>query len=403
MIAILHEARHRAAADKIALALQSAFKGLAVALLPSETVDGWPADESCDDAMIVLFDSEPLSAAGERLGRAQARPERFVLPVGVSSHRVPPTPFSHLKAIAFDAGQVERVVARVGAVLGLRLRCGDQTVFISYRALDGTALAAQLETFLRSHGYRVWRDDAQDQMDGQTMIPPGMEVQRVIEENLQRADMLLVLDTPRAAESGWMNLEIDLANGYLIPVLPVFFKRPDDRRLQCSRFRILETLQRACVIPVAGADAPQILSEEELDAILHEMESYLREIFERRLRVPYNVKKEFEAQQYQWTERDRFLYEAVRQRGGRLRTRVFSHCSIYDGIYDRGLTAFVRHVEAVSPPANYALYVYDGPLIPLTQLEEVERAARLDGSSHVILLHHQEVRAVLQSNFTSRA
>jgi hypothetical protein len=402
MIVILHEKRHAAQSDAMARELTGKFPGLPVQLIEAETASAWPAPETWSDALVVPFDGGPLlPQAQDFLKSLSARTTQpFILPVSLlADKKVPPGSLSSIKALPFAGGCFDQGCRRIGARLGLSIRTRDHTIFISYRQVDGLGAAVQLETFLQAEGYHVWRDDAQDKMDGQTMIAPGGEVQPQIEENLKRADLVLLLDTPRAWESNWINLEVELANGNLIPVLPVLFRRPGDRVL-CSRFRLLETLQRTVPVDLPTSAMPTALAATTLDAILQEMESYLCEIFQRRLKVPHIVQQQFKAASYDWSPRDRFIYEAMRRQGSRIITRVFSHCSIFDGIYDPSLRAFVAHLANVNPRANYALYVYDGTLIPPVQLRDIERAAQLQDSAAVILLHHQEVLTVLQSNFT---
>lgn len=401
MIIILHEQRHLAESKAMAAALRESYPGLAIQLIEAGSTKVWPASETWSDVLVVPFDGGPTSphmgTFVDSLAKHATKP--FILPVSLAAaNKVPPAPLNEIKALPFEAGSFDQGVRRIGARLGLALRSRNHTIFISYRQLDGLAIAEQFEAFLKEEGYHVWRDDSKDQFDGQTMIAPGEPVQAEIEESLKRADLLLLLDTPKAAESRWIKLEVDLANGNLIPVLPVLFRSPGER-VSCSRFRALETLQRASVIDRPGNNPPGPLTPVQLAQVLNEMETYLCEIFQRRLRVPHIVRQHFDSVDFDWNERDRFIFEAVRRGGGRVRTRVYSHCSIFDGIYDPALRAFVAHLDGLQQRANYALYVYDGLLIPAAQLEEVERAAHLEDSTDVILLHHQEVLTLLKSNF----
>jgi len=404
MIIILHEKRHLAESTSMAAAFRKSYPDLQVQLLSAETTVVWPAAETWSDVLVVPFDGGAISPSFptflSSLGSRTSQP--FVLPVTLhSAHHVPPGALNAIKALPYEGGSFARGCRRIGAHIGLSLRSRDHTIFLSYRQVDGVSLATQLEQFLRGEGYHVWRDDSKDKFDGQSMIPPGEPVQVEIEESLKRADMVLLLDTPRAAESYWIDLEMKLANGNLIPVLPVLLRRPKER-VNCSRFRTLDTLQRAVIVELPDQNVPDQFSPAELDSILEEMETYLCEIVQRRLKVPHAVRQQFQAVAYEWVERDRFIYEAVRRSGARLMSRVFSHCSIFDGVYNPALRAFIEHLKKVDPRANYALYIYDGPLIPSVQLREIERAAELQNSADVILLHHQEVLTVLQSNFTTR-
>lgn len=404
MIVILSDTRFDARSGEIKSALEAKFAGLPVEIVDSSQPRLWTQLETWSDALVVPFDGAPLSSDGLKFVEAALRrsPPPFILPVAtIPSARVPPAPLDGIKALPFDADGFARGCARIGARLGLALRSRDHTIFISYRAVDGTSLAAQFENYLKSEGYNVWRDDARDDFDGQTSIRPGEPVQQQIEANLSRADLVLLLDTPRASESEWINIEISLANGNLIPVLPVLFRRRNERVL-CSRFRMLDTLQRTVALDLPGSDAPPSVDQSFLERVLTEMEAFLCEIFQRRLSLPLQVRNAFLADNYDWNQRDRFVYEALKKSQGRLVHRVFSHCSPFDGVYDPALRTFVQHFRGIDPRANYALYVYDGLVIPPAQLRQIERAAELVNSTEVILLHHSEVLAVLKSNFANR-
>ncbi len=407
MIVIHYNSRHLAEVQSIRDTLQSAYQSrLPVSLVEADNVGAWPAEPSWDDLLIVPFGDEPLSPASrEFLARESSADAggRPVLPVALSpTHPAPPEPIRHLKALPWDAvagGFSGKLARRVGALLGLRLRSRDQTIFISYRSADGTAAAMQLERFLKDNGYRVWRDEARDEFDDETSIPPGQDVQKIIEENLVRADLLLLLDTPQASASRWIKLEVDLANGQLIPVLPLMFVRPGERQ-RTSRFRSLTSLQRGCELRAEADGFVPPLTDDELTRVLTEAEDYLADIFRRRLRVPFLVEKEFTNRGFQWNSRDHLIYEALRQRRGTLiNTRVFSHCSHFEGIYDPALSALVKHFGSVEPRANYAFYIYDGQLIARLQIEEIRASVRLDDSTAVVILHHQELATVLQEGF----
>lgn len=404
MIVILTDPRFRAYSGEIKSSLEAKFAGLPVEVVDSSAPCSWTHPETWSDALVVPFDGRPLSSDGLRFVEDAVRrsPPPFILPVATTpSVNVPPAPLDGIKALPFASDGFARGCARVGARLGLALRSRDHTIFISYRAVDGTNLATQFENYLKSEGYNVWRDDARDDFDGQTSIRPGEPVQQQIESNLSRANLVLLLDTPRASESEWINIEISLANGNLIPVLPVLFRRKNERVL-CSRFRMLDTLQRTVALDLPGNDAPATVDQRFLEEVLAEMESFLCEIFQRRLSLPLQVRNAFLADNYDWNQRDRFIYEALKRHHGRPVYRVFSHCSPFDGVYDPALRTFVQHFRGIDPRANYALYVYDGLVIPPAQLRQIERAAELVNSTEVILLHHSEVLAVLKSNFANR-
>lgn len=370
--------------------------GLAITVVAEAEAVYWPCDPSWDDLLLVLYgDNGFTSSAKDFLARESSvgSRRRSCLPVACGNRTVPPDPLQDLKAMTLD---LSRLCRRVGAIMGMSLRNRDQIIFVSYRSVDGKELAVQIDDYLKSEGYETWRDEARDVFDGEGNILPGEEVQDVIEKNLSRADLILLIDTPCAVESDWIKLEVDTANGLLIPVLPVFFHNGSEAK-RVSRFRSLASLHRGYSIPAENHPIPAL----HLEGILQEIENFLSEIYRRKLRVPVLVEKEFTSRGYEWSVRDNFIYQAIQKNFGTLRTRVYSHCSRFEGIFDPALSAFAKHLMNASPNANYALYVYDGMVIPQSQIKEVMFAARIEEETSIIILHTQEVAALLHSNFKS--
>jgi hypothetical protein len=60
------------------------------------------------------------------------------------------------------------------------------------------------------------------------------------------------------------------------------------------------------------------------------------------------------------------------------------------------MKTFGEFLKKPTARCNYSLFIYDGDLLPEPQLEEIGRAQ--DGQ--VIILHHQELAALIGSNFT---
>jgi hypothetical protein len=405
MIVILYETGVEKTARTIQEMLEESYRDqVHIQLLQAESTLGWPREPSWDDLMIVPFEKEPFCSKSREFLQSVLRGRNGSLPtipVALSSeHPTPPDPIAHIKALPLynhHRDSFDPLLRRAGALLGLTLRAREQVIFISYRASDGTILAEQLEDFLRCSGYRVWRDESRDEFDGETSILPGVDVQRAIQDNLSRANLVLLLDTPHAVESRWIKLEVDFANGELIPIFPVLILAPGER-YRTSRFRSLATLQRGCEFAASPQSSYASLENAELDQILNEVETYLRDIFQRKLRLPFQVEREFVKHGYTWSKRDQFIYEALRSQNRVLRMRIFSHCSYFDGIYDPALLAFVRHLETARPRANFALYIYDGAPIPSPQLEDIRRKANLDQSTDILTLSHGEI-ATFHSNF----
>ena len=132
------------------------------------------------------------------------------------------------------------------------------------------------------------------------------------------------------------------------------------------------------------------------------MEMYLCEIFQRKCRVPFIVEKEFVSRDYSWRILDQRLLmcESLKKHSVRLTTKVLSHCSIFDQVHGPALQMFRAFLKNTGRP-NHSLYIYDGELIPEPQLNDIIEAA--PGDEGVVILHHQELAALIDSNFTNLA
>ncbi len=408
MIVVLYPEANQAIAQRIASHFRDAFKGrVDVSLAKADSPSAWPMVVNWDDLLVVVFDGARFPDAGNDFiaEYAQQRKKRaLLLPVALDvGHRKPPQAAEAIKALTFDAaasGVDGRLVKRVGAMLGLRVQQRDSQIFISYRASDGTDIAKQLEARLASLGYPVWRDEARE-MDGETKILPGSEVQQQINQGLESASIVLLIDTPAAPHSVWIKHEVDTANGLLLPVLPLCFRTQGDPK-KGPRFNSLLQLQRWVPLPFPATPSVPPLTEDELNLIISEMEMYLCEIFQRKCRVPFIVEKEFSSRNYSWRILDQRLLmcESLKQHTARLTTKVLSHCSIFDQVHRPALQLFRTFLKTTGQP-NHSLYIYDGELIPEPQLKDIIEAA--PGDDGVVVLHHQELAALIDSDFTNLA
>ncbi|MEN3369684.1 MAG: hypothetical protein V7609_1827 [Verrucomicrobiota bacterium] len=407
MIGILCEDSDREAAEALIADLEEAYKGqLHVAVVSASSPTPWPDEVSWDDLLIVLYSRPEFPEAGRDFAAEFLRQRRdysLVLPVSVSRQtRRPPTPVDGIKAIPYDGearGAKGRIARRVGAMLGLKLRRRDNQILVSYRATDGTGIATQLHDHLTSLGYRAWLDEARDAVDREPMILPGKQVQDEIRQALAASNLLLLVETPAAGESGWIKFEIDTANADLLPVLPICLRPQADHR-KGPRFRSLSDLQRWLDIPLPPDG--ETLSMEHLDAIVDEIETYLSEIFRRKCRVPFIVEREFVSRDFAWRNLDKrlFVYESSKQHSSRVAVKILSHCSFFDQIYIPALKRVLDFI-ATTRGANYSLYVYDGELMSEPQLREVVKESNISDVETIIILHHQELAALIDSNFTA--
>jgi hypothetical protein len=406
MIAVLHEDVRQRDAEEMASDLRSAFKThIEVSLVNASHPDHWPGAVNWDDLLIVVYDGATFSQAANdyvleyRTMRSQTG---LLLPVALDpAHRSPPQSAAAIKALCFDQearGVAGRLVRRVGAMLGLIAQQRDNRIFISYRATDGTRIAEQLESHLISLGYPVWRDEARE-LDGETKILPGSDVQGQIDQGLEDANIVLLLDTPEAPHSHWIKHEVDTANARLLPVLPLCFRTESDEKLG-PRFRSLRDLQRWVPLILRDPTINPPMTESDLVQIVAGLERFACELFQRKCRVPFIVEKEFVSRDFSWkmVNRELLMGESIKKYSSRVSTKVFSHCSIFDQVHGPALDAFSAFLKRSGRP-NHALYIYDGELIPEPQLEEIISATSPDDG--VVILHHQELAALIDSNFST--
>ena len=406
MIIILHSKANERHSEGIARTLDEAFKGhVAISLNDASAPAPWPLGVGWDDLLIVAYDSTSFPDAGndfiaEYLGKRKGKGS--LLPVALDpAHRRPPKAAEAIKALEFDtaaAGVDGRLVRRVGAMLGLLTQQRENLVFISYRATDGMAIAQQLEERLIRLSYPVWRDEAHE-MDGETKILPGSPVQQQIDDGLEKASIVLLLDTPDAPHSPWIKHEVDTANGQLVPILPLVFRKENDHK-KGPRFRSLFHLQRWVPVLLLDPLPTPPLTEDDLDFIVAEMELYLCEIFQRKCRVPFIVEREFVSRDYTWKLLDKrqLMCESIKQHSMRISTKVLSHCSIFEQVHGPALDAFSAFLKKAGRPTQ-ALYIYDGELIPEPELKAIIESAPQDNG--IVILHHQELAALIDSNFST--
>jgi hypothetical protein len=403
VIVILHPDDCESAAREIANSLTDAFHGhVAVASSRETSPSPWPQPESWDDMLIVLFKNDRFADSGrdyvrDYLQRRRDRP--LLLPIAIDrDHQRPPQPADEFKSLPYDEaakGANGRVVRRTGALLGLRVRPPDNKIFISYSANDGCEIAKQLENHLKSLGYHPWRDEARE-VDDETKILPGSRVQQEIDSALAAANLMLLIDTPESPRSSWIRHEVDTANASLLPILPLCF-RPKDDHQQGPRFRSLFDLRRWVSLPLPDAAELEPLSSAQLDEIVSETDRYLCEIFQRRCRVPFIVEKAFVSREFAWRALDRrlLMFESEKKHSSRLSTKVVSHCSIFNQVHGPALKMFAEFLTRAGHP-NFSLYVYDGEMLSEPELAEIPER---EGDS-VIVLHHQELATLIDSNFT---
>jgi len=279
MVAILYPRGCQKVAKKVAADLAKAFADhVTVVVMAANSPSSWPAEVSWDDLLIVMFDGKKFPDAGNLFIRKylEQRPDAAILlPVALDpSCKKPPGAAVAIKALKYDRaakGPKGRLAKRVGGMLGLRVHGRDTNIFISYRQSDGAAIAKQLHDHLVSVGHRAFLDEAIE-FDGEPSILPGSPVQKQIDDNLKKANLVLLIDTPSSPASPWIKHEVDTADALLLPILPLCFRDKSDRKIG-PRFPSLVALQRYVSIqrPDPAADPP--LSIKQLEDIVYEAET----------------------------------------------------------------------------------------------------------------------------------
>lgn len=402
MIVILHPLPCQMIAEATRTDLLAAFVGhVEVVQVSAESAAAWPGSSlAWDDLLIVIFDASPFPDAGIRFiseYQNQRGEDAMVLPVAIDpASQKPPKPAEGIKALLYDttaSGERGRLANRTGGMLGLRVQGRNTKIFVSYRGVDGSEIAEQVNSHLRTLGHHTYLDQAKE-FDGEPTILPGNTVQKEIDDALDTANLILLIDTPRAPESPWIKHEIETADGLLLPILPICFRDSTDPK-KGTRFRELLALQRWVMLPTPPA-GPAPLSSAQLDQIVDEAETYLCEIFRRKCRVPFIVRKEFVSRGFAWAVlNQKLLMFTSSKTGGRLTTKILNHCSIFDEIYEpaiRRFHGFLREAGYV----NHSLFIYDGELLPNHEVLELAK----ESPDSVVILHHQELAALIDSHFT---
>ena len=201
--------------------------------LPTEVsvrLDHVPQVRDCtpesQDAVVLYCssDSEPLEHAVEQFLERSRDSGAYIAPVALdSSSRHPPRILREYHA--FDVADCiqrrelhpQQFAATAedfafGLLAATRPTCAakDLSIFISYKRGDAEDEARILEGRLRARGFTIHRDLVE--------IQAGEIVEQAIRECLLRADALLLIDTPAAAESDWIRWEVELALRHAVPI-----------------------------------------------------------------------------------------------------------------------------------------------------------------------------------------
>jgi hypothetical protein len=391
MILILEEPGTEAAGTAIAKALSGEYHVASdPQIVPAGAV--WDRKVEWDDLLVVPFQSRTLSDASVRYIEAYRRAHKTggpIIPVSTSgAFRRPPAPISGIKAANYDGPpDAARIVTAAGVFLGLALRPGSQRIFVSYRATDGSPLANAIYKRLEADGFQPWLDKAKDN------LAIGTDVQDTIRLSMEPVAMVLLVDTPDAPDSKWVSIEIDMANGQLIPVLPVVAGGE-----RSPRFVQLQGLRRWALVDNGLGGSP--LSDDEWAGVRAQIDELLLSTFRRRLRIISRATEVFAAHSYRWEPVDERLRMYLADKKAKLLlTVVLSHCLVHDITYVPALEAYGKYLDGYKNLAavNQKLCIYDRDKV-LSQTEMDKLSEKLPGKN-VILAHYNELDVLLASHF----
>jgi hypothetical protein len=396
MILIMAEQGTESVAEQIAGALSQEYN---LPYAPEVVAVGavWARSVEWDDLLLVVYRSHTLPESAVRYiqdYRSTHKTGGAILPVGATpAFSTPPDPISGIKAAKHDGSPelTGRIVKSAGVFLGLALRPGSQQIFVSYRASDGTPLAQAIHGHLKSAGFDPWLDEA-----GENLVI-GDLVQDKIRRNIESAAMVLLIDTPDAPDSKWVSIEIDLAIGQLVPVLPVV---AGGERI--SRFVALQGLRRQASVKQNGFNATP-LSDAEWQGVQDEVEELLLSSFRRRLRILSRAQATFEANGYSWQAVDERLrmYRADKKTALLAKAIILSHCLVHDITYPPALKAYWEYLKAYPDVAklNQKLCIYDRDKV-LSE-PEIQALSNNIPDMNVILAHYNELELLVASNFAA--
>jgi hypothetical protein len=144
-----------------------------------------------------------------------------------------PSKINHLNGIAVAdcGGEFERLAARI--LEGFGLLRERRRLFISYRRVETSGVAAQFYEALDAAGFDVF-------LDTHGVLRPGEPFQDVLWHRLADTDVALLLDSPGFMESRWTEEELARANVSNIQIFQVLW--PEQTELAAAAFSTFHPL-----------------------------------------------------------------------------------------------------------------------------------------------------------------
>jgi len=272
----------------------------------------------------------------------------FVLPVVPSLAQyiahVPPVlaPINGEQLSAADPN-LEHVAARI--LEELRLLRSRRSVFISYKRDESHGVALQLYQALDARSFEVFLDTHS--------IKRGEEFQPMLWDRMGDADLLILLDTPKAFTSTWVEQEVARAHNLALGVLQLIWPAPH-RRTSGTELCEPILLQAGDFVGLP-TDAHSTLAPGKMEEIVAQAEATrARSLASRRTRVVTEFCKQAEAEKL----------EVVVQHTGHLElhhpTHGFTHIYPLVGHPDAiSLQELSEGCAKLGPPSPRGCLVYD--------------------------------------------
>lgn len=342
--------------------------------------------------------------------RKRAYPENRLVPVANAADRNRPSaPLEDLKSFpVHTANGIEKLATLLLNLLCLRLSGDLRRVFISYKTSDGITWADATLKGLKDRGYEVWRDDAEDDRDGLTMLTPGAPAQKTIREAILRQGFVLLIDTMESPLSGWVNEEVSTAIKYMLPILPVVVDdpiAPSDRRLVQvpklgGRFSSVKELGREVRVGIPPPGQPQVLDTVFFDELERAMNETLLNHLRDRRRLIAEARESFQRRGFDWkaVQENRLLYQVTLPKDSdvtpELRVVILVQCAPYGTVLADTVKVACDCFREQEIPHQYVILVHRAPLYPVDK-----RRLVCGNGNHLFVLHTDEIDH-LQSVFT---
>lgn len=185
-----------------------------------------------------------------------------------------PAEVHELNGVEWPAGSgPERVAGHVLRLLGIVE--DERRVFLSYRRTDGSALAHQLRHALIDAGWDVFLD--------RFSVPPAVPFQDRLFRDLSDKGFILLLETPDAAASSWVEHEVTFAHTHRLGVMSLAV--PDTAPGELVPAMLEDLRLRLAVNDVEGPAGQRTLTDSALSAVLQKVDERHAQAYQQRREI----------------------------------------------------------------------------------------------------------------------